>query len=134
MIYFRLVPFLKAIMGSMLNVFLQLRFACNMCQCFIRISFKFGNARIYVTDNGMHCLSRHFCWWSSGTVVFHRVGQLSEFAIWQHLFCILCQQIVQQVFYSDCGSLGMLSIFVKFEVLGCRKYFSLMSTDVPISH
>ena len=57
MIYFKLVPFLKAIMGSMLKVFLQLRFACNMCQCFIRISFKFGNARIYVTDNGMHCLS-----------------------------------------------------------------------------
>ena len=36
-----------------------------MCQCFVRISFKFGNARLYVTDKGVHCLSRRFCWWSS---------------------------------------------------------------------
>ena len=30
-----------------------------------------------------------------GAVVFDRVGQLSEFAVWQHLFCILYQQIIQ---------------------------------------
>ena len=53
MICFRLVPFLKAILGSMLKVFLQLWFACNMCQHFV-ISFKFGNARLYVTDKGVH--------------------------------------------------------------------------------
>ena len=62
---FRLVLFLKAIMGSVLKVFLQLWFACNMCQCFVRIFFKFGNSRLYVTDNGMHCLSWRFCLWSS---------------------------------------------------------------------
>ena len=32
------------------------------------------------------------------------------------------------------GCLGMLSIFVEIEVPGCMDYFSLMSTDVPISH
>ena len=57
MICFRLVPFLKAIMGSVLKVSLQLWFVCNMCQCFVVISFKFGNDRLYVTDNGMHSLS-----------------------------------------------------------------------------
>ena len=30
-----------------------------------------------------------------GAVVFDRVGQHSEFAVWQHLFYILYQQIVQ---------------------------------------
>ena len=65
MICFRLVPFLKAIMESVLKVSLQLWFACNMCQCFVIISFKFGNDRLYVTDKGMHCLSWRFCWWSS---------------------------------------------------------------------
>ena len=64
MICFRLVPFLKAIMRSVLKAFLRLWFAFNMCQCFLTISFKFGNARLYVTDNGMHCLSWRFCWWS----------------------------------------------------------------------
>ena len=44
------------------KVSLQLWFACNMCQCFVIISFKFGNDRLYVTDKGMHCLSWHFCW------------------------------------------------------------------------
>ena len=39
-------PFLKAIMGSVLKVSLQLWFACNMCQCFVIISFKFGNDRL----------------------------------------------------------------------------------------
>ena len=51
--------------GSVLKVFLQLSFACNMCQCFVRIFFKFGNARLYVTDNGIHCLSWRFCWWNT---------------------------------------------------------------------
>ena len=56
-----------------------------------------------------------------GAAVFYRVGQQSEFVLWQYLFCILYQQIVQ-------------SVFVEFKVLGCREYFSLMSTDVTISH
>ena len=30
-----------------------------------------------------------------GAVAFDRVGQLSDFAQWEHLFCILYQQIVQ---------------------------------------
>ena len=30
-----------------------------------------------------------------GAVVFDRVGQLSEFSVWKHLFSILYQQIVQ---------------------------------------
>ena len=30
-----------------------------------------------------------------GAVVFDRVGQVSEFAVWQHFFCILYQQIAQ---------------------------------------
>ena len=64
MICFRLVPFLKAIMGSVLKVSLQLWFACNMCQCFVIIPFKFCKARLYVTDKGMYCLSWCFCWWS----------------------------------------------------------------------
>ena len=29
--------------------------------CFILISLKFGNARLYVTDKGMLCLSWRFC-------------------------------------------------------------------------
>ena len=62
---FRLVSLLKAILGSVLKVFLQLWFACNMCRYFVRIFFRFGNARLYVTDNGMHCLPWGFCWWSS---------------------------------------------------------------------
>ena len=57
--------FLKAIMGSVLKVSWQLWFACNMRQCFVIKSFKFGNDRLYVTDKGMHCLSWRFCWWSS---------------------------------------------------------------------
>ena len=36
-----------------------------MGQCFVRISFKLFNTRLYVTDKGMHCLSWRFCWWSS---------------------------------------------------------------------
>ena len=64
MICFRRVPFLKALMGSV-KVFLQLSFACNMCQYFVRICFKFGKARLCVIDNGIHCFSWGFCWWSS---------------------------------------------------------------------
>ena len=62
---FTLVPFLKATMRSVLMVLLQVWFACNMCQYFIRRSFKFGNTWLYVTDNGMYCLPWRFCWWST---------------------------------------------------------------------
>ena len=61
----RLVPFLKAIMGSVLKVSLQLWFFCNICWCFVKISFRFGKARLYVTNKEMHCLSWRFCWWNS---------------------------------------------------------------------
>ena len=57
---------------------LQLCCAYNMCQCFVIISFKFGNARQYVTDKGMHCLSWRFV---DGAVVFDRVGQPFKFAV-----------------------------------------------------
>ena len=61
---FQASAILKAIMGSMLKALLQLWFACNLCQCFV-ISFKLVTAQLYVTHNGMHCLSWHFCWWMS---------------------------------------------------------------------
>ena len=76
--------FLKTIMGRVLKDFLQIWFACHMCQCFVRISFRFGNARLYVTDNGMHCC---------GAVVFDLIGKLSEFSVLQHLFGNLYQRI-----------------------------------------
>ena len=90
----RLAPFLKAIMGSIIKAFLKLWFACNLCECFLRISFRFGNAQQYVTNNGKHCLSWRFCWWSS---CFWSVGQLSQFSVREHFFCILHQEIVQWV-------------------------------------
>ena len=62
---FQASTFSKGYNGKLLKVSLQLWVACNMCQCFVVISFKFGNDRLYVTDTGMHCLSWHFCWWSS---------------------------------------------------------------------
>ena len=62
---FQASAFSKGIMGSVLKVFLQYWFACNMCQYFVRLSFKFGNALLFVTDTGVHCLSWLFCWWSS---------------------------------------------------------------------
>ena len=86
MICFRLVLFLKTIMERVLKVFLQLWFACSMCQFFVRISFKFGYVRLNATDNGTDCLSWRFV---GRAVVFDWVGQASEFAVWQHLFCIL---------------------------------------------
>ena len=60
--FFQASAFSKAIMGSVLEVFLQLWFACNMCQFFVRISFEIGYIRLYATDNGMYCLSWRFCW------------------------------------------------------------------------
>ena len=81
---FQASAFSKGYNGKCAKGFFQLWFACNMCQCFIVISFKFGNARLYVTDKGIHCLSWRFCWWSSR----FRSSQLSEFAVWQHLSCI----------------------------------------------
>ena len=82
---FQASPFSKGkIMGSVLKVLLELWFACNMCQCFVRIFFKFGNAQLYVTDNGVY----HDVF-VDGAVVFDQVGKLSKSAVWQHLFCIL---------------------------------------------
>ena len=56
-----------------------------MCQCFVRISFKFGKARLSVTDKG--CIVYHNAF-VGGAVVFDWVGQPSEFSVWQVLFCI----------------------------------------------
>ena len=128
LICFRLMPFLNAIIWSVLKVFSQLWFACNMCQCFVTISFKFVNARPIM--NGIH----YHKFFVVEAVVFDRVGQFLEFAVWQHLFCILYKKIVQYVFQNECGSLEMLSIIVEFEVLGCRECFYLMSTNVMMSH
>ena len=55
-----------------------------MCQCFIRISFSFDKARLYVTDNDIHCLSLRFFWVEQ--VAFNLTGQLSEFAVLQNSF------------------------------------------------
>ena len=54
---FQASAFIKDYSGKRVTGFLQLSFVCKMCQCFVRISFKFGNAQLYVTDKGMHCLS-----------------------------------------------------------------------------
>ena len=81
---FQASAFSKGYNGKCAKGFFQLWFACNMCHCFIVISFKFGNARLYVIDKGIYCLSWRFCWWSS----CFRSSQLSEFAVWQHLSCI----------------------------------------------
>ena len=62
---FQASPFLRAIMGSVPKVFLQLWFACNMCHCFVRTSYRCGNSRRYVTDKDIHRLSWLFCWFSS---------------------------------------------------------------------
>ena len=51
--------------------FLQLSFVCNMCQCFVKISFKLDNACLYVTDTGIHFLLLRFC---GGAVVFDQVS------------------------------------------------------------
>ena len=51
---FQASAFSKGYNGKHAKVFLQLLFACNMCQCFIRIYFKFGNARLYVTENSIN--------------------------------------------------------------------------------
>ena len=74
LICFRLMPFLNAIIGSVLKVFSQLWFACNMCQCFVTISFKFVNARPIM--NGIH----YHKFFVVEAVVFDRVGQFFEFA------------------------------------------------------
>ena len=89
-ICFRLVSFLKPIMAiSGLKAFLQLSFAYNMCHCFVKVSCRFGNTRLYVSDNDIHCLSWRFRWWSS---CFG--WSWSTFWICCYLFCILYQQIV----------------------------------------
>ena len=64
-IQFKLVPLSDGYNENPAKSFLQLWFACNTCQCFVRISFKFGNARLCFTDNGMYRSSRRFCWCSS---------------------------------------------------------------------
>ena len=46
-------------------------FAWNMCKYFVRMSFKFGKAGLYVSDNVMHCLYYAFI---GGAVVLDRGG------------------------------------------------------------
>ena len=42
-----------------------------MCKYFVRMSFKFGKAGLYVSDNVMHCLYYAFI---GGAVVLDRGG------------------------------------------------------------
>ena len=63
-ICFRVMLYLMAVIGNKVRVFYNFQLSvCNMCRCFIRISFKFGDAGLYVTDIGMRCLSWQFCCW-----------------------------------------------------------------------
>ena len=63
-VLFQVTAFSKCYNGKRwVEVILQLWFACffianfDMYQSFVRTSFKLGNAQLYVTDNGAHCLS-----------------------------------------------------------------------------
>ena len=62
---FQASAFSKGYHGKSAEGFLQHWFAWNMWECFVRMSFKFGKARLYVSDNVMHCLSLRFYWWGS---------------------------------------------------------------------
>ena len=49
-----------------------------MGKCFVRTSFRFGNKRLYVTDDGIHCLLLHGIHFFGGAVLFDQVDELSE--------------------------------------------------------
>ena len=59
---FQASAFSKGYHGKCAEGFLQHWFAWNMCKYFVRMSFKFGKAGLYVSDNVMHCLSLRFYW------------------------------------------------------------------------
>ena len=129
-ICFRLMPFLKAMMGRVVQIVLQLWFASNKCQFFVRISFKFDNACLYVTDKGIHCFSRRFCWWSS-----------CFWSSWSTLW-ICC---MTTSFLYPLSTACLISFLEWLVVLECSGYSSnlkclavgntfLMKTDVPTSH
>ena len=70
---------------------MQLWFASNMCQCLARIPLdlvRLDYMLLIMVHIAYHDIS------VGGAIVFDRVGQLSEFNVWQHLFCNLYQQIV----------------------------------------
>ena len=83
MICFRLVPFLKALMGNVLKVFLQFWFACNMSQCLLE--YLLNLVALDYMSLIMVSIVYHDLF-VGGEVVFNWVGQPSEFPVWQHLF------------------------------------------------
>ena len=86
------MSFRKAIIGIVLNLFLQPRFACNMCQCFLKDLLDL------VTLDYMLLIMVYIVYqyvYVGGAAVFDPAGQLSELALCQHLFCILYQRIIQ---------------------------------------
>ena len=84
MICFRLVLFLKAIMGSVLKVFdlILIWFASFLLEYLLNL-VTFDYMLLIMVCTVYHDL------FVGRTVVFDWVGQASEFAVWQHLFCIL---------------------------------------------
>ena len=71
--------FVKAIMGSVPKIFLQLWFACNMYILNLVTLDYMLLIIVYVVYHDTFV---------GGVVVFDQVGQHSEFAVGQHLFCI----------------------------------------------
>ena len=84
--FFQASAFFKAIMGSVLEFFLQLWFACNMCQFLLEYLLNLVTFDYMLLI--MVCIVYHDVF-VGRAVVFDWVGQASEFAVWQHLFCIL---------------------------------------------
>ena len=59
-------------------------------------------------------------------VVFDQVDQLFKFAVWHHLVSFINK------LFSKCSKVS--TILIEFKVLDRGECFSLMSTNVPISH
>ena len=70
------------------------------------ISFRFGKARLIMRYSVYHDL------YIGGAVVFNQADQFSDFCVRQ-IFAVSLL-----VFESDCDNLGILNMFIKFEVLG----------------
>ena len=81
---FQTSAFSKGYSGKCAKDLTTTLFVCNMCQCFIRISFSFDKARLYVTDNDIHCLSLRFFWVEQ--VAFNLTGQLSICILYIYIY------------------------------------------------
>ena len=127
-------------MGSVLKILLQIWFFCNMCQCLAKLSFRFGNSRLYVTENSIHCLC-YWKWYILGYITLLLVKQL--FSIEFVNFLNLLYGNIFSVFFIN--KLANKFARVTVLVLESRTYsldsrclavgdtHSLMSADVPIS-